>query len=102
MTRSFIEGREEPKEAYLRRLKEHSRRVKLVKCVDRICNLRGGREAFKDRRWIRYVGESYYFIYPLTEDLQVVERDWLQANLIRAVQARELRTSAMYPDPLIP
>lgn len=81
----------EPKEKYLARLKEASPRAKLVKCVDRICNLREGKAAFKDRRWIRYVGETYLFIYPLTEDLPVgAERNWLQAELVKAVQARQL------------
>jgi (p)ppGpp synthase/HD superfamily hydrolase len=92
----------ESKEQYLGRLKEAKVRAKVVKCVDRTCNLREGRETFKDRRWIRYVGETYYFIYPLTESLpKGAERSWLQAALIQAVQARQLRTTAMYPDPLI-
>ena len=82
---------QEPKLKYLERLKEKSVQAKVVKCVDRICNLREGRTTFKDRRWIRYVGETYYFIFPLTEDLpEGAERVWLQAELVKAVQARTL------------
>lgn len=88
----------EPKIKYLTRLSEKSLRVKFVKCVDRICNLREGKEAFKERRWLRYVGETYYFIFPLTEDLpDGAERGWLQAELVRAVQARTLRMPPLHP-----
>ena len=88
----------EPKEKYLTRLKEKNNRVKLVKCVDHICNLREGKTTFKDRRWIRYVGETYDFIYPLSDDLQAgPERDWLQRELVRAVQAREVDDGRLLP-----
>ena len=83
------DGRES-KEAYLSRLKEKSARAKVVKCVDRICNLREGRESFKVKRWIRYVGETYYFIFPLAEEMpkDSVERGFLTQELIKAVEAR--------------
>lgn len=81
----------EEKSLYLARLKGKSPRARLVKCVDRICNLREGKDCFKTKRWIRYVGETYYFIYPLAEDLPIVaERNWLQLKLVEAVQARQL------------
>ncbi len=85
------EGRFVPEEKslYLARLKWKSPRARLVKCVDRICNLREGKDCFKTKRWIRYVGETYYFIYPLAEDLPAVERNWLRIHLVEAVQARK-------------
>lgn len=82
----------EPKATYLERLKEASPRARIVKCVDRICNLREGKTAFKDRRWARYVGETFYFIFPLAEGLR--EGKWLQAELAKAAQARPVVPSA--------
>ena len=94
MTRLTLHGSGEelePKERYLARLKEKSLRAKVVKCVDRICNLREGRETFKNRRWLRYVGETLYFIYPLTEDLpKGPETAWLKSELLRVAQARKI------------
>lgn len=83
-----VEMAPEPKEEYLSRFKGYSPRVRLVKCVDRICNLREGKTTFKDHRWIRYVGETYYFIYPLAKDLP--EGPWLQQELLKAAQARQV------------
>lgn len=81
----------EPKELYLGRLKEASTRVKVVKCLDRICNLREGQHSFKDLRWIRYVGETFYFIFPLAEKLgNNVERGYLTIELIKSVEARRI------------
>ncbi len=86
----------EPKEKYLARLKEQSPRAKLVKCVDRICNLREGKDDFKTKRWIRYVGETYYFIFPLTADLPTLECDFLRIELIKAVEARVIGEAAYF------
>lgn len=92
LTQQTLQGRDgpflEPKAEYLARLTEQSQRTKLVKCVDRVCNLREGRTTFKVRRWIRYVGETYYFIFPLAEELPDLERSFLRIELIKAVEAR--------------
>lgn len=80
---------EDDKATYLARLKYATPRVRLVKCADRICNLREAAATFSDRRWIRYVGEAYYFIYPLANDLGA-EGLWLQDRLVEAVQARRV------------
>jgi (p)ppGpp synthase/HD superfamily hydrolase len=89
---------EGPKDAYLAQLKAKSPRAKLVKCVDRICNLREGKDAFKTKRWIRYVGETYYFIFPLTEGLPPLERNFLRQELIKAVEARQLGAAPYFGD----
>lgn len=86
------------KDVYLSRLKAASPRVKVVKCVDRICNLREGKDSFKVKRWIRYVGETYYFIFPLTEDLPTLERNFLRQELIKAVEARTLGAAPYFGD----
>lgn len=78
----------EPKSAYLASLAEASEEAKLVKCADRICNLREGVDTFKRDRWIRYIGETYYFIYPLTKGLKY--REVLQKDLLAAAGARNL------------
>lgn len=89
---------DEPKSEYLASLKHASTRAKLVKCIDRVCNLREGKEAFKVRRWIRYVGETYYFIFPLAEDLPSLERNFLRIELIKAVEARVLGGAPHFGD----
>lgn len=87
-----------PKSEYLASLKHASTRAKLVKCVDRICNLREGKDAFKTKRWIRYVGETYYFIFPLAEELSTLERNFLRIELIKAVEARVLGGAPHFGD----
>lgn len=85
------QGPDETKLQYLCRLSTLSQRAKPVKCGDRICNLREGRTVFNNRRWIRYVGETCYFIYPLTESIvSLKERAYLRGELVRAVNARQL------------
>lgn len=77
---------DEPKSEYLASLKHASTRAKLVK------------EAFKVRRWIRYVGETYYFIFPLAEDLPTLERNFLRMELVKAVEARRLGAAPYFGD----
>lgn len=83
---------DEPKEAYLSRLKHHTPRAKLVKCADRVCNLREGAPVFKTRRWIRYVGETCYFIYPIASDLSspfgFEAAGWAEDELLKALRVR--------------
>jgi (p)ppGpp synthase/HD superfamily hydrolase len=57
------EGEDKP--VYLARLEAASSRAKLVKIVDRICNLREGKTTFKDARWARYLDETQKYIVPL-------------------------------------
>jgi (p)ppGpp synthase/HD superfamily hydrolase len=78
----------EPKSAYLSNLATVSEDARLVKCADRICNLREGVDTFKRDRWIRYIGETYYFIYPLTKGLE--HQEVLQKDLLAAAGARNL------------
>lgn len=78
----------ESKRTYLARLDRASQRAQFVKCVDRICNLREGAAVFKPRRWVRYVGETFYFIFPLTENVYQDTRERLQIELAKAAQAR--------------
>lgn len=73
----------EDKARYLASLKTAPPRVRLVKVGDRVCNLREGAKSFDARRWVRYVGEALYFVYPLADDLGVEGR-WLQQELLAA------------------
>lgn len=78
---------------YLMSLSKLTPRAKLVKCADRICNLHDGAHVFKKPRWIRYLGETYYFIYPLAKDLEPLGFEavaWAQTELINAAQLRRL------------
>jgi (p)ppGpp synthase/HD superfamily hydrolase len=82
--------KEESRQGYLAVLASISELAKIVKCVDRLCNLREAAETFKDKRWIRYVGETCLFVYPLTEGLSQETRTWLGPELLRAAQRRPL------------
>lgn len=79
----------EQKVEYLARLiKTLKPKTAIVKCVDRICNLREGKPVFKDRRWARYVRETDDYIMPLLGLIQDPERSWLQGHLVSARDAR--------------
>lgn len=91
---SLTKRQNESKVTYLTRLKtvtHNSPRVPIVKCVDRICNLREGLVLFDDDRWARYVGETFYFILPLTRTLEGYEQAWLRQELIDSATARPVR-----------
>ena len=81
LTLSQREGEDKP--TYLNRVAEGSPRVKLVKVVDRICNLREGKDTFKVARWVRYITETQTYILPLVDgiepcSLQTPLRTWLE------------------------
>jgi len=76
---------------YYKTLQEIDYIPKLVKCVDRICNLREGAEVFKPARWARYVEETRLYILPLTEALREETAEWLTKSL---EDAMSLRTSS--------
>jgi (p)ppGpp synthase/HD superfamily hydrolase len=59
----------QPKNSYLASLSGASPRARLVKCADRICNLREGAPSFSPDRWARYVGETYLYVLPLAVGL---------------------------------
>jgi (p)ppGpp synthase/HD superfamily hydrolase len=91
---TLTKGPDESKLSYLSRLRNapiSSPRVRIVKCVDRICNLREGHLLFKDSRWSRYVGETYYFLLPLTEQVGGYEGEWLREKLCEAAALRPVR-----------
>lgn len=77
----------EDKATYLASFRVAPPRVRLVKVGDRVCNLREGAKTFTARRWIRYVGEALYFVYPLADDLGREGR-WLQRELLQACADR--------------
>ncbi len=86
---SLSKRADEEKPIYLARLSGALPEAKLVKVVDRICNLREGKDSFKDKRWARYVDESQRYIMPLIEDIEQVElRPTLRAMLQEAMDAR--------------
>jgi (p)ppGpp synthase/HD superfamily hydrolase len=82
-----------PRNEYLAGLSGANDVVKIIKCLDRVCNLREGAPTFKNKRWIRYVGETCLFIHPLTEKLEPETREWLSAQLLQATQLRPLYRS---------
>lgn len=91
----------EDKMVYLSILKKCSDPlVALVKCADRICNLREGYHTFENDRWIRYVGESLYFIYPMVKVIQPKEaqlflcREFVKATRIEPLSKRPQRSSS--------
>ncbi len=78
----------EEKVVYLATLVDVSPRAKLVKLVDRICNLREGKDSFKDKRWARYVSETNRYVLPLLESVAVPLQATLEAMLNEAIEAR--------------
>jgi (p)ppGpp synthase/HD superfamily hydrolase len=60
----------------------------IVKCVDRICNLREGKASFKDKRWARYINETQAYILPLLNLIRQPFKDWLKQHLLSAMAAR--------------
>lgn len=79
---------DEEKTAYLFRVRGASLRARIVKCVDRICNLREGKTSFKDGRWARYVKQTYEYIFPLVHELPDPLKDWVTKELQAAIAAR--------------
>jgi hypothetical protein len=79
---SQVPGEDKP--VYLARLGKASWAAKFVKCVDRICNLREGKDCFKDPRWTRYVDETKRYIVPLTTNIPT----WFTDELQKAIDAR--------------
>lgn len=82
------DGEEKP--AYLARLRGASAFAMIVKCVDRICNLREGKDTFKSKRWARYVQETTDYILPLVQNISKFEAEWLEPRLL---QARDTRSA---------
>lgn len=80
--------RGETKEDYYRTLSGIDYLPKLVKCVDRVCNLREGSKTFKPARWTRYVNETATYIVPLTASLNQDTSKWLRTLLLDAMALR--------------
>jgi len=75
----------EDKATYLARLlAQGTLTAKVVKCIDRTCNLREGRPTFKDGRWGRYVAETEKFILPLADKIA----PWFAAEMRKEIAAR--------------
>lgn len=73
---------------YYKTLREIDYFPKLVKCVDRICNLREGASSFTDKRWTRYTEETRLYILPLAQDLREETAEWLTRLLNEALAVR--------------
>lgn len=88
--RALTHQKNEDKPAYLARLRDSSPgyTVRVVKSLDRICNLREGAPTFKGARWSRYVQETQDYILPLTDALPFDEKDWLRTHLLNAIALR--------------
>lgn len=80
---------DEEKIQYLTRLLEIlGPTLAIIKCVDRICNLREGVSSFKDARWARYVAETNDYIIPLLDRIPAPYQGWLRTRLVAARDAR--------------
>lgn len=89
---ALTRGVGEPKLAYLARLPAASARVAEVKCADRLCNLIEGRKAFSNKRWIKYLGETYLYILPLTERVEQLTGAWLAREILKACASRKVES----------
>jgi (p)ppGpp synthase/HD superfamily hydrolase len=78
----------EDKSVYLARLVKASWAARVVKCVDRICNLREGKDCFKEPRWARYVDETQRYILPLATNMPT----FFIEELRKAIDARPVVT----------
>lgn len=76
------------KEDYYKTLAGIDYLPKLVKCVDRVCNLHEGAETFKPARWARYVRETQTYILPLADSLNKDTARWLRTLLLDAMALR--------------
>lgn len=90
---SLTHRKDEDKPTYLARLRDNfpGYTVRVVKSLDRICNLREGAPMFKNVRWARYVNETRDYILPLTDTLPIDQRAWLRERLELAMNLREYR-----------
>lgn len=79
----------EPKDKYLARLISTSLRVRLVKCIDRACNLRDAPRTKSPEWWDLYAAETRKYILPLTVGLDY--EDWATYLLQHALTLRPSR-----------
>lgn len=85
----------EPKGDYFDRIAYKSNRsVKIVKTIDRICNLREGVGVFKDARWKRYVEESFRHVRFLTLEVEPLTLTRKLSDLLEAAIAAR----GIYPE----
>lgn len=83
----------EEKTTYLARLDAADPGAKLVKVIDRICNLREGSACFKDKRWARYVDETGRYIMPLIDSIHEKPfQEPLRKMLVEAIALRPVVT----------
>lgn len=61
---------------------------KIVKCIDRICNLVEGAKSFKPKRWARYIAETHDYIVPLAAETKSPYGEWLEDRLSKAMALR--------------
>ena len=67
--------------AYYEGLARSPEWVRIVKCCDRIANLREGRSVFQPKRWKAYLRETERFVLPLALSLDPVCAGWLKREL---------------------
>lgn len=82
----LTQGENEPKELALSRIMRAPRTAKIVKCIDRICNLREGKLSFKDGRWARYIAQTDKYIIPISLEIG----SWFTHRLHEAMYARTI------------
>ena len=83
---------DEEKVQYLARLSVTlDEETAITKCIDRICNLREGKDSFKDKRWARYINETQAYIMPVLTKIRSPFKEWLKDQLLKAMMARPVR-----------
>jgi hypothetical protein len=73
---------------YYGRLCGASERVRIVKCCDRIANLREAITVFTEPRWQKYVRETEGFTKALTTGMAAPHGPWLLARMDEAIARR--------------
>lgn len=79
----------ETKEHYLRRLARCHTKIRMIKCADRLANLRELRTTHgTDNSWWRkYASETERLIVPLLDELPETEQRWLRRELKEVMKA---------------
>jgi (p)ppGpp synthase/HD superfamily hydrolase len=85
----LTQGVDEDKALALERVSKAPLSARIVKCFDRICNLKEGSKTFKTGRWNRYIVQTREYIIPLAESVdQELECEWFVPEMEAAILLR--------------
>lgn len=74
--------------AYITQMENASWEAQIVKCIDRVCNLREGASVFRKNRWARYHQETLIWILPMAQDIPGDAGELLTSLLTSALDLR--------------